>query len=190
MRLYSRWGRILSRIPIRLGFWFADFVSKFDHEWYMWLKLRLLRWAGMKFTGKPRYISAAVFFDDFDKVTMGHRVVISSHVSLLNHDYSYNTLLVAKGVNKDGDVAIVRPITIGNNVFIGRGALLMPGTEIGDNVIIAAGSVVRGKVESGSIMMGNPAVPITTVFELYDKQQTRKEQLDLRQDRVVWSPNW
>ena len=37
----------------------------------------------------------------------------------------------------------------------------MPGAQIGDNVIIGAGSVVRGKVESNSILIGNPAIKIS-----------------------------
>ena len=91
---------------------------------------------------------AVVFFDDFDRVALGDRVVISSHVSLLTHDYSWTTVLVATGRLTGGDEAIIRGIRIGNNVFVGRGALLMPGTVIEDHVIIGAGAI---GLELGSV---------------------------------------
>lgn len=61
------------------------------------------------------------------------------------------------------DVVIRRPIVVGRNVFIGMNVFILPGVEIGDDVIIGAGSVVRGVVESDSIMAGNPARKIRTL---------------------------
>ena len=49
------------------------------------------------------------------------------------------------------------PIIIGNNVWVGRGCLLLPGTIVGDNVIIAANSVVKGTLQSNSMYGGTPA---------------------------------
>lgn len=50
-----------------------------------------------------------------------------------------------------------RPITIGRNVWIGGGALVLPGVTIGDDAIVGAGSVVTGDVPAGSTVVGNPA---------------------------------
>ena len=50
-----------------------------------------------------------------------------------------------------------RPIRIGANVWIGGGALIMPGVTIGDNAIIGAGSVVTRDVPAGAIAVGSPA---------------------------------
>lgn len=47
-------------------------------------------------------------------------------------------------------------MTIGENSFIGAGAIVLPGTTIGKNCIIGAGSVVKGIVEDYSIVAGNP----------------------------------
>ena len=44
-----------------------------------------------------------------------------------------------------------KPIIIGNNVWITTNCIILPGTEIGDNAIIGAGSVVKGKLEGGWI---------------------------------------
>ncbi|GAB6846054.1 maltose O-acetyltransferase [Methylorubrum rhodinum] len=50
-----------------------------------------------------------------------------------------------------------RPITIGANVWIGGGALILPGVTIGDDAIIGAGSVVTRDVPPGGVAVGNPA---------------------------------
>lgn len=49
-----------------------------------------------------------------------------------------------------------KKVTIGENSFIGAGAIVLPGTTIGKNCIIGAGSVVKGIVEDYSIVAGNP----------------------------------
>ena len=74
-------------------------------------------------------------------------------------------------------------IVIGNNVFIGIGAIIMPGTVVGDNVIIGAGAVVRGKIESGKVVLGNPAKAVMTVEDLYDRTMSKADSLELRVDR-------
>ncbi|UBM25143.1 sugar O-acetyltransferase [Pseudomonas sp. p1(2021b)] len=50
-----------------------------------------------------------------------------------------------------------RPVTIGDNVWIGGGAIILPGVTIGDNAVIGAGSVVTRDVPAGAIAVGNPA---------------------------------
>ena len=55
---------------------------------------------------------------------------------------------------------IARPVTIGENVWIGGGAIILGGITIGDNAIIGAGSVVTRNVAAGSTVVGNPARPV------------------------------
>ena len=45
-------------------------------------------------------------------------------------------------------------VTIGNNCFIGMNTVILKGTTIGDNVIIVAGSILRGKYLSNSVIAG------------------------------------
>lgn len=53
-----------------------------------------------------------------------------------------------------------RPVRIGANVWIGGGAIILPGITIGDDAIIGAGSVVTRNVPSGATVAGNPARPL------------------------------
>ena len=55
------------------------------------------------------------------------------------------------------DRVLKKPVHIGQNVFIGCNCLILKGTEIGDDCVIGAGSVVSGKFEAGSVIAGNPA---------------------------------
>jgi len=50
-----------------------------------------------------------------------------------------------------------RPVQIGRHVWIGGGAILLPGVRIGDGAIVGAGSVVTRDVPAGAIVKGNPA---------------------------------
>ncbi|PSM42613.1 maltose acetyltransferase [Streptomyces dioscori] len=56
-----------------------------------------------------------------------------------------------------------RPITIGNNVWLGGGAIVLPGVTIGDNSVIGAGAVVTKDVPAGVVAVGNPARPVRTL---------------------------
>ena len=56
-------------------------------------------------------------------------------------------------------------VTIGNHVYIGTNALIMPGVTIGDNALVAAGSVVTKSVPAGVVVGGNPAKILCTIDE-------------------------
>jgi acetyltransferase-like isoleucine patch superfamily enzyme len=67
----------------------------------------------------------------------------------LNHD----------AVNADE----IKPVIIGNNVWIGAGCVILKGAEIGDNTVVSPNSVISAKALPNKIMMGNPARAIKTV---------------------------
>lgn len=152
--------RVASRIVLRGLKLAAIPIEAANARTYMRYYTWVLRTYGVHFTGEPRYISNDARFDDFTLVTFGERTVVSRDVILLTHDYSITTALIANGRTPKTDIAVRRRITVGNNVFIGMNTVILPGTTIGDNVIVGAGSVLRGTIESNSIMVGNPAVKI------------------------------
>jgi maltose O-acetyltransferase len=57
----------------------------------------------------------------------------------------------------------IAPVVIGDRVFVGVGAIILPGTRIGDDSIIGAGAVVRGNIPPGSMVVGNPAKVVSDV---------------------------
>lgn len=61
---------------------------------------------------------------------------------------------------RDSGLELGRPVTIGRNVWIGGGTIILPGIAIGDDAIIGAGSVVSRDVGAGGRVAGNPARPL------------------------------
>jgi acetyltransferase-like isoleucine patch superfamily enzyme len=157
---------------------------------YMKCHLWYLRRRGMKILGEPRYLAVKCWFDgeggDYRLITIGHNVVISSNVRVLTHDYSISRAFVALGVDLASEVANVRPVSIGDNSFVGTGSILMPGSRLGKNVIVGAGSVVRGEVPDDSIVMGNPAIVVGNTLEWGQRRLTLLEEGRLRRDPAWW----
>ncbi len=90
-------------------------------------------------------------------ITIGNNVTIAVNAIILAHDASTKPFL---GYSKVGRV------DIGDNVFIGGGAIVLPNVRIGNNVIIGAGSVVCKSIPDNSVAVGNPAKVIST-FDTY-----------------------
>lgn len=66
----------------------------------------------------------------------------------------------------DPEIDVVKPITVGSNVFIGFGTIILPGVTIGDNVVIGAGSIVSRDIPANSVAVGAPARVIKS-YEAY-----------------------
>lgn len=60
-------------------------------------------------------------------------------------------------------------VKIGNNVYLGNNSLIMPGVTIGDNVLVAAGSVVTHSVPDNVVIGGNPARILCSLEEYYQR---------------------
>lgn len=116
---------------------------------------------GVKFEGMPEYIHQDAYLDPSGGLTLSERCVVSTKVIILTHDWSFLKRRDYRIEPADYDKKAYSPVFIGRNSFIGAGAIILPGSQIGENCIIGAGAVVKGKIESGSIMVGNPAINIT-----------------------------
>lgn len=101
---------------------------------------------------------------------IGNDVQITGPVTILTHDYSWSVLKRKYGYIFGNQ----RKTVVGNNVFIGWGATILGGSQIGDNVIIGANAVVSGHVDSDSVYAGNPAKKLMTLEEFKEKRERRQ----------------
>ncbi len=88
---------------------------------------------------------------DVCSVTIGDGTQIGPGVQIYAADHPRETEVRRTGLE------LGRPVVIGRNVWIGGGAMVLPGVVIGDDAVVGAGSVVTRDVESGATVMGNPA---------------------------------
>jgi NDP-sugar pyrophosphorylase family protein len=72
-------------------------------------------------------------------------------------------------------IDMVKPIVVGSNVFLGYGAIIMPGVTIGDNVVIGAGAVVTRDIPANSVAVGVPARVIRSTGAYIADALTRGE---------------
>jgi len=99
-------------------------------------------------------------------VTLGDNVYISLDAKFVCHDGS--VLPFRKDIP---DLDITKRITVGDNVFIGMGALILPGVTIGNNCIVGAYAVVTKDVPDGTVVGGNPAKKIKKTSDYLEKAQ-------------------
>ena len=100
-------------------------------------------------------------------ISIGDNVIITKGVSIITHGYDWAVLKhVYKTITGSG-----KSVRIGNNIFIGPNSIIMPGTIIEDNVILAAGSVASGVLESNSVFAGVPAKKIMTLDTYQNKRK-------------------
>ena len=71
----------------------------------------------------------------------------------------------------DSSFDVFGKVVIGDYVYIGSNALIMPGVTIGSHVLIAAGSVVTKSAPDNVVVGGNPARIICSIEEYYEKKQ-------------------
>ena len=89
-------------------------------------------------------------------VKIGDDVLIGPKVIVWSKDHKHGSLEIP--INRQGHLK--SKISIGNDVWIGAGAIILKGVEIGDHSIVAAGSVVTKYIPENAIVAGNPATII------------------------------
>ena len=96
---------------------------------------------------------------DVCKITIGDDVQIGPNVQLLTPTHP-----LEPGPRRDKRESGA-PITIGDNVWIGGGAIVLPGVTIGDNTVVGAGAVVTRSLPANVVAVGNPARVVRTLDE-------------------------
>ena len=102
------------------------------------------------------YINAGCCVIDTAPVRIGRGTMLGPVVQIYCADHAHEVEDRRKGLER------ALPVNIGADVWIGGGAILLPGVSIGDGAIIGAGSVVTRDVEAGQRVVGNPARSIKT----------------------------
>jgi acetyltransferase-like isoleucine patch superfamily enzyme len=134
------------------------------------LRLIIYKMDGIKI-GKGSHIHMGAQFFEIGKIEIGEdtligqnafldgrdRLIIGSHVDMASEVMIYNS---EHDVNAEDFSAITAPVEIGDYVFIGPRAIILPGVKIGKGAVVAAGAVVTKDVADFTIVGGIPAIKI------------------------------
>lgn len=104
--------------------------------------------------GHRVYFNAGCVVLDTAPVRVGDDTMFGPQVQIYCAQHAKDPAGRARGLE------IGQSVTIGRSVWIGGGAIILPGVTIGDNATIGAGSVVTRNVASGETVVGNPARPL------------------------------
>lgn len=119
---------------------------------------------------------------DVCKVTIGDNVMLAPNVSLYGAGHPIHPDARNSGYEYGA------PITIGNNVWIGGSACVLPGVTIGNNVVIGAGSVVAKDIPDNVIAAGNPCRVIRQITEEDKRYYFKDKEFDVEWEGVA--PQW
>ncbi|MFC4772682.1 chorismate mutase [Enterococcus hermanniensis] len=111
------------------------------------------------FVGENFYCNFHNVFLDICPITIGDNCMFGPNVQL------YTASHPIEPVKRNSGLELGKPITIGDNVWIGGSAVIVPGVTLGDNVVVAAGAVVTKSFPDNVVLGGNPAQIIKTIEE-------------------------
>lgn len=93
-----------------------------------------------------------------ESVTFGDNVLLASNIFITDTSHGDFTDLSSRpDIAPDERVLVTKPTSIGNNVWIGEGACIMPGVSIGDGCTVGANSVVTKSYPANTVLAGSPA---------------------------------
>lgn len=147
-------------------------------------RIKYWRRQGMKI-GRNCLINNVNFSTEPYLIEIGDHVAIAAGTDFITHD---GAIWCFREEMKNADV--FGKIRIGNNVFIGNNCTILPGTTVGDNCIIGAGSVVRGSFPENSVIVGNPAkvvmkMGIQKMFYMNNPHLLSTQSISLREKRKI-----
>ena len=100
-------------------------------------------------------------------IEIGDDVFTGMNVYITDQNHGYENLELPIGKQLPSE----QPVSIGKNSWIGSGAIILPGSKIGDHVVIGANSVVTGEIPSCSVAVGSPA----RVVRQYDGESWKRQ---------------
>ena len=133
-----------------------------------------LRSRGVQIGENVSLINTTIDWSHGFLVSIGNKVTLTG-VKILAHDGSTQ---IPFGVSRVGKV------TIGDEVFVGHGTIILPNVKIGNRVVVGAGSVVTKDIPDNSVTAGNPARVIGTYDDFLKKHSAQME------NRPVYHTLW
>lgn len=109
--------------------------------------------------GHDVFMNSGCIITAREKVVIGDNTIFGPNVVVYDNDH-----LIRDGKVIDNDF-VTEPVIIGSNVWIGAGAIILKGSHIGDNCVIAAGSVVKGKIESNNLVIQKRNTTLKPIWE-------------------------
>jgi maltose O-acetyltransferase len=107
--------------------------------------------------GDDVFINFNTVILDCAPVAIGDGTQIASAVQLLAADHPRDAR------SRRDLLELARPVSIGSNVWLGAGAIVLPGVSVGDDSVIGAGSVVTRDIPAGVVAVGNPCRVVRTL---------------------------
>ena len=123
--------------------------------------------------GEGSYLNFNCNFVDDGKIVIGRKVMFGPAVTIATVGHPVNPEL--------REYMYTSPVTIGDNCWIGAGAVICPGVSIGENTVIGAGSVVINDIPANCIAAGNPCRVIREIGE-HDKKYYYKDREIMAED--------
>ncbi|WP_434512289.1 sugar O-acetyltransferase [Desulfitobacterium sp. AusDCA] len=121
------------------------------------------------FIGENFYANYDCIIIDVCPVTIGNHVFFGPRVCVYTATHPIDAEVRATGLEYG------KPVTIGNDVWLGGNTIINPGITIGSNVVIGSGSVVTKDIPSGVIAAGNPCRVLRPITD-EDRKYWRKKQ--------------
>lgn len=111
--------------------------------------------------GNRVVMSRGVHLVAFAGIRIGAGTMIGEYASIRDANHQYRDTRDLRDAPHDA-----RPVSIGSNVWIGRGAIVLPGVHIGDRAVIGANAVVTRDVAPGIVVAGVPARPLSRATQI------------------------
>lgn len=127
----------------------SRFFAQMGEDCYIEPPLRA-NWGRHTYLGKQVYANFNLTLVDDTTIRIGDYVMIAPNVTIATASHPIEPEL-RKRVGQFN-----MPVTIGNNVWIGAGSVILPGVTIGENSVIGAGSVVTKDIPANVVAVGNP----------------------------------
>lgn len=96
----------------------------------------------------------------YEKISIGSNVMFGPNVLIYDQDHDYKTTEGIKALKYK-----TAPIKIGDNVWIGANSIILRGSTIGNNCVIAAGSIVKGEIPENSLFHNSYKPVISNIYK-------------------------